>query len=333
MKRWLPRLSGEPRLERPTMESKQTVLIALGGNVLIREKEQGTIEQQERHAEEVCRDIFSVLHKGYNVVITHGNGPQAGASLIRYEMASAMLPVMPLDVCVADNEGEMGYILQQALLNELRRNELRRFVVTMITQVIVDSKDPAFDKPTKPIGPFFSRTEARSLEKERKWIMIEDAGRGWRRVVPSPRPTRIIQRDMIRLLAHEGHIVIACGGGGIPITKKDNNDYVGIEAVVDKDRASALLAEDIGAEMFIILTRVPKVSLNFGKPDQRDLDSITVAEAERYLAEGHFAPGSMRPKIESCIEFIRKGGRSAIITDSEHMEQALEGTHGTIITA
>ncbi len=312
---------------------RQTVIIALGGNVLIREKEQGTIEQQERHAQEVCRDIFPVLRKGYNVVITHGNGPQAGASLIRYEMASAMLPVMPLDVCVADNEGEMGYILQQALLNELRRNDLRRFVVTMITQVIVDHNDLAFANPTKPIGPFFSRSEARALKKERNWIMVEDAGRGWRRVVPSPLPTRIIQRDMIRLLAGEGHIVIACGGGGIPITKKDNNDYIGIEAVVDKDRASALLAEDIGADMFIILTRVPKVALNFGKPDQRDLDRITLAEAERYLAEGHFAPGSMRPKIESCIEFIRKGGRSAIITDSEHLAQALEGRHGTTITA
>ena len=216
------------------MERNKTVLIALGGNVLIRDKEKGTIEEQEGHAEELCRDIFPVLRRGYNVVLTHGNGPQAGASLMRYEMASAMLPVMPLDVCVADNEGEMGYIIQQALLNELRRNELRRYVVTMITQVVVDRTDPAFDKPSKPIGPFFSRTEARALEKERDWKMIEDAGRGWRRVVPSPLPRRIIQRDMIRLLAREGHIVIACGGGGIPVAKQENNDYVGVEAVIDK---------------------------------------------------------------------------------------------------
>jgi len=310
----------------------KTVLVALGGNVLIREDEKGTAEEQWRHGEEVCRDLFPLIKQGYNLVITHGNGPQAGNALIRNEMTSSLLPVMPLDICVADTEGEMGYLLQQALLNELRRNELRRFVVTMITQVIVNKDDPAFDNPTKPIGPFFTRQEADELARQRGWKMIEDSKRGYRRVVPSPKPTRIIQRDMIRLLAEEGHIVIACGGGGIPIIKGKNDDYEGVEAVVDKDRASAILARNINAEIFIILTRVPKVSLNFGKPDQKDLDRLSIANAKKYFAEGHFAPGSMGPKIESCIDFLTDGGQKAIITDPQHLEQALEGRHGTTMT-
>jgi carbamate kinase len=310
----------------------KTVLVALGGNVLIREDEKGTAEEQWRHGEEVCRDLFPLIKQGYNLVITHGNGPQAGNALIRNEMTSSLLPVMPLDICVADTEGEMGYLLQQALLNELRRNDLRRFVVTMITQVIVSKDDPAFDNPTKPIGPFFTRQEADKLACRRGWKMIEDSKRGYRRVVPSPKPTRIIQRDMIRLLAEEGHIVIACGGGGIPIIIGENDDYKGVEAVVDKDRASAILARNINAEIFIILTRVPKVSLNFGKPDQKDLDRLSVADAKRYFAEGHFLPGSMGPKIESCIDFLTDGGERAIITDPQHLEEALEGRHGTTMT-
>jgi carbamate kinase len=201
----------------------------------------------------------------------------------------------------------------------------------MITQVIVDKDDPAFATPSKPIGPFFSRTESNKLARDRDWMMLEDAGRGWRRVVPSPKPIRIIQRDMIRLLAEAGHIVIACGGGGIPIIKGKNDDYEGVEAVIDKDRASAILAQDVGAEIFIILTLVPKVALNFGKPNQKDLDSLTLEEAKKYLAEGHFPPGSMGPKIESCIEFLQNGGQTAIITDSQHLAQALEGKHGTTI--
>jgi carbamate kinase len=230
----------------------------------------------------------------------------------------------------------MGYMLQQALLNELRAHNLRRFVVTMITQVLVDKTDPAFQKPTKPVGPFFGKERAEQLMRE-GWCMIEDAGRGWRRVVPSPQPRRIIQKDMIKLLMEAGHIVVACGGGGIPIMKGPDDRYIGVEAVIDKDLASSLLAANIGADMLIILTRVPRVALNFGKPDQKDLDRVTLGEAKRYLDEGHFAPGSMRPKIEAAIQFLETpadtlfNGREVIITDPEHLAEALDGKHGTHI--
>lgn len=313
------------------------VIVALGGNVLIRENEKGTAEQQWRHAEEICRRMFPLIERGHNIVITHGNGPQVGNILIRNEVAAPLVPMMPLDICVADSEGGMGYMFQQALLNELRRNNLRRFVVTMITQVIVDRDDPAFQNPDKPVGPFFKKDRAEQARREQAWEMIEDSGRGYRRVVPSPEPKRVIQKDMIKLLAEAGHIVIACGGGGIPIMKDNGGDYVGVEAVIDKDRASSLLAVHIGADMLIILTRVPRVALNFGTPEQKDLDRMTLAEAKRYLDEGHFAPGSMRPKIEAAIRFLEAreedmpDDRETIITDSEHLAEALHGKHGTHI--
>jgi carbamate kinase len=313
------------------------VIVALGGNVLIRENEKGTVEQQWRHAEEMCRRIFPLIERDYNIVVTHGNGPQVGNLLIKNEQAARIVPTMPLDVCGADSQGEMGYMIQQALLNELRSKNLRRFVVTMITQVLVDRDDPAFQNPDKPVGPFFDKERSETLTREQGWRMIEDSGRGYRRVVPSPEPRRIIQKDMIELLAAAGHIVVACGGGGIPIMKGPDGKYVGVEAVIDKDRASGLLAIHINASKLIILTRVPRVALNFGTPEQKDLGRMTLAEAKRYLDEGHFAPGSMRPKIESVIRFLEEQPegtavtREGIITDPEHLAEALEGKHGTHI--
>lgn len=317
------------------MRKKRMVIVALGGNVLIRGSEKGTAEEQWRHAEEICRQIFPLIERGCNMVITHGNGPQVGNLLIKNEQAADIVPTMPLDICGADSQGEMGYMLQQALLNELRSRNLRRFVVTMITQVIVDKTDPAFKKPTKPVGPFFRKERAEQLQREEGWQMVEDSGRGYRRVVPSPRPKRVIQKDMIKMLAEAGHIVIACGGGGIPVMKGPDDRYVGVEAVIDKDLASSLLAANIGADMFIILTQVSRVALNFGRPDQKDLDRIALADAKRYMEEGHFAPGSMRPKVEAAIQFLEApgeslfDGREVIITDPEHLADALEGRHGT----
>jgi carbamate kinase len=244
-------------------------------------------------------------------------------------MARHETPPMPLDVLVAMTEGSLGYILQQALLNELRRREVRRYVVTVVTQVIVDEHDPAFADPSKPIGPFLDQQEAERRRDALGWNVKEDAGRGWRRLVPSPRPVRVIQRDMIREAAREGHIVVACGGGGIPIKKNPDGSYAGIEAVIDKDLTSSVLASDVGAGLLVILTSVPQVYVRFGQPDQQALGAVTLEEIERLHAEGHFAPGSMGPKIEAVIRFLQAGGRRALITNPESLPQAIEGRAGT----
>jgi carbamate kinase len=236
---------------------------------------------------------------------------------------------MPLDVLVGMTEGSLGYILQQSLLNELRRQDTRRFVVTVVTQVLVDEADPAFEAPSKPIGPFFSKDEAQDRAKRLGWKVQEETGRGWRRLVASPRPIKVIQRDMIRDAARSGHVVVACGGGGIPIVEKPDGRYSGIEAVIDKDLTSSVLGVDIGAELLIILTAVPNVYVDFGKPEQRALGAVTIEEIERLQAEGHFAPGSMGPKIEAVIQFLRRGGRRALITNPESLPEAIEGRGGT----
>ena len=236
---------------------------------------------------------------------------------------------MPLDVLVAMTEGSLGYILQQSLLNQLRQRDIRRYVVTMVTQVQVDEKDPAFQDPSKPIGPFLTKEEAEARRKDLGWIVREDAGRGWRRLVPSPRPIKVIQRHMIRDAARAGHIVVACGGGGIPIKVLPNDNYEGIEAVIDKDLTSSVLATDIGASLLVILTAVPQVYVRFGTPEQRALGAVTLEEIEALQAEGHFPPGSMGPKIEAVIHFLRSGGRRALITNPENLPQAIEGRAGT----
>lgn len=307
-------------------------VLALGGNSLIRKGERGTIQEQEENAKRITEHIFSLITKGYNLVITHGNGPQVGNLLIRNEAASGTVPPMPLDVCVAYSEGSMGYILQQALLNKLRAHKMRNvYVVTMITQVLVDRDDPAFKNPTKPVGPFMDEAEAKRLSEKRGWVVKDDAGRGWRRLVPSPKPIKIIQRYMIRDLCRQGNIVIALGGGGIPVWKNEEDDYEGVEAVVDKDLASALLASGMHADMFIILTEVPYVYLDYGTTKQRPLERVTTRELRYYHNEGHFPPGSMGPKIEAVLNFLEAEDSLAVITDAENLESAIEGRAGTLI--
>lgn len=308
--------------------------MALGGNALLRSKQRGTIQEQLVNAQEMCRCLMALIRRDWALVVTHGNGPQVGNILLRNEAAKEVIPPMPLDVCVADSQGGIGYVLQNALLNELRRAKIPRFVVTMITEALVDRDDPAFQNPTKPVGPFWREAEAKELQSQRGWQMREDSGRGWRRVVPSPRPMKIIQRVMIRELALSGHLVIAVGGGGVPIAKNAANEYEGVEAVIDKDHASSLLAGEISADRLIILTEVPAACVNFGKPTQRPLDRITVGEAERHLAAGQFGGGSMKPKIEAACEFLRAfPAADCLITDPEHLEAALEGRAGTRIEA
>ena len=304
-------------------------IVAMGGHAFIEKGEKGTIQDHERNAARIAGQVLELVRRGYNLVITHGNGPQVGNLLLQTELAGDEVPAMPLDVLVAHTEGQLGYILQQALLNELRRTGTKRYVVGVITQVLVDRDDPAFERPSKPIGPFLSREEAQRRAATLGWTVIDDAGRGWRRVVPSPQPLKVIQRYTIRDTAAEGHIAIACGGGGIPVKKLESGDYEGVEAVIDKDLTSALLAAEIDAEIFIILTDVERVSLNYGKPDEVKLNAVTIELLDRYIAEGHFAPGSMAPKMEAVRHFLSHGGRRAIITSPPRLFDALEGKAGT----
>lgn len=305
-------------------------LVAMGGHAFMQANERGTIEDHVRNADQICGYLMSLLERDFHMVVTHGNGPQVGNLLLQNEHARDEVPPMPLDVLVAMTEGSLGYVLQQSLLNQLRRREQRRYVVTVVTQVRVEKDDPAFDRPTKPIGPFLDEAEAKRREAENGWIVREDSqGRGWRRLVPSPRPQRVIQRDMIRDAAREGHIVVACGGGGIPIVAGDDGTYHGIEAVVDKDLTSSVLASNIGADLLIILTAVPQVYVNFGKPEQRALSAVTLEEVERLMAEGHFPPGSMGPKMQAVIDFLQQGGKRALITDPASLPRAIEGRAGS----
>jgi carbamate kinase len=305
-------------------------LVAFGGNVIMKSGEAGTIREQQANARAMCARLVTLLKRGYELVVTHGNGPQVGNLLMQNELAQELVPTLPLDVLVAQTEGSLGYLLQQELLNELRRNDIRKYVVTLITQVLVDHNDPAFQKPSKPVGPFYAEKDVAGLLKRfPEWQIIEDAGRGYRRIVPSPMPKRIIQSRMIRSLAYGGNVVLALGGGGVPMTKDDSGQYVGVEAVIDKDLSSAMLAVDIKADVFVILTGTEKVCLNYGKPDERQLDEITCAEAEQYMIEGHFPAGSMGPKIAAALLYLKAGGRSVLITDPANLDRALDGKTGT----
>lgn len=305
-------------------------LVAFGGNVIMKSGEAGTIREQQANARAMCARLVTLLKRGYELVVTHGNGPQVGNLLMQNELAQELVPTLPLDVLVAQTEGSLGYLLQQELLNELRRNDIRKYVVTLITQVLVDREDPAFLKPTKPVGPFYGEKDVPGLLKRfPEWQIVEDAGRGYRRIVPSPMPKRIIQSRMIRSLTYGGNVVLALGGGGVPMTKDASGQYVGVEAVIDKDLSSALLAVDIKADVFVILTGTEKVYLNYGKPNQHALREITYAEADQYLSEGHFPPGSMGPKIAAALLYLRAGGRSVLITDAENLDRALDGETGT----
>lgn len=310
-----------------------TVVIAIGGNSLIKDAQHQSVPDQFAAVVETVRHITDLLQRGYGIVITHGNGPQVGFILLRSEHSRGLLHQVPLDSIVADTQGALGYQIQQALENEFRRRGLKKSVATVITQTLVDPNDPAFANPTKPIGEFCTREQALERMRVEKWNMIEDAGRGWRRVVASPSPLRIIEAEVVRHLAKDGYVVIAGGGGGIPVVADERGILTGVAAVIDKDLASAALAHQIGAKWLVISTAVEKVCLNFGKPDQCPLDSLTVAEARRYLADGHFAPGSMRPKIEAAVRFIEAGGRTAIITCPGALSAALDGRTGTRIVA
>jgi carbamate kinase len=308
----------------------KTVVVAIGGNSLIKDQKHQTVPDQFEAIRETCTHIASMIEQGWNVVITHGNGPQVGFSLLRSELTSHALHTVPLDSCVADTQGTIGYMIQQCLYNEFKLRGIKKQAVTLITQVLVDKNDPAFQNPTKPIGPFYDKEKAQKYQNERGWDIREDSGRGWRRVVPSPIPARIIEHDAAKTLAVQGFVVVAVGGGGIPVIEEDG-ELIGIEAVIDKDYASSLLAIGIKADLFLITTPVEKVALNFGKPNQKLLDRISLKEAKKYYSAGHFPSGSMGPKVQAIINFLEKGGKEAIITNPENIERALTGETGTHI--
>ena len=309
----------------------KTLVVAIGGNSLIKDAQRQSVPDQYAAVVETVRHLTDLLERHYRIVLTHGNGPQVGFILLRSEHSRGLLHQVPLDSIVADTQGALGYQLQQALENEFRRRRLRKSVATIVTQTLVDPADPAFGRPSKPIGQFYTADQAEERMRAEKWEMIEDAGRGWRRVVPSPRPVRIIESEVVRHLVKDGYVVVAAGGGGIPVVADAQGMLRGVAAVVDKDLASAVLAGEIGADVLVISTGVEQVCLNFGKPNQRPLSSMSVAEARHYLAEGHFQAGSMQPKVEACVQFLEQGGREAIITSPPSLVAALDGRAGTCV--
>lgn len=310
---------------------KKLLVIALGGNAIKSAKERGTNEEQFRNVRKTTAHLAELVKQGYDLVITHGNGPQVGNILIQNEMAKEAVPALPMDVCGAESQGQIGYMIQQTLINHFKNKGIEKAVATLVTQVEVDPKDPAFKNPTKPVGPFYDKQGGEALRKK-GYVVVEDSGRGYRRVVPSPIPTHIVEIEAVRSLIRNGTVVITSGGGGIPVIRKDN-EYHGVEAVIDKDFAGELLAQEVGADLFIILTDVEKVALNFNKPDQSCLDTMTDQEAEKYNQEGHFAPGSMGPKIKAAIKFIKQGGEEVIITHPFKVLEAVAGKTGTHLTS
>ncbi|WP_374687146.1 carbamate kinase [Promineifilum sp.] len=314
--------------------TQKLAVIAIGGNSLIKDKQHQSVEDQYDAAYETAGHIAKMIQGGWNVAVAHGNGPQVGFILRRSELARHELHEVPLDVCGADSQGAIGYALQQSLQNHFLDMGISHPVATIVTQTEVSANDPAFKNPTKPIGSFMDEEEAMVRRERDQWDVVEDAGRGWRRVVASPLPVRIVEEPSVRALIEAGHIVVTVGGGGIPVVADEQGHLRGIAAVIDKDFASSLLATRLGADTFIISTAVEKVALNFGKPDQQWLDRVTLAEAKQYLAEGkHFAKGSMAPKIQAIINFLEAGGTHAIVTDPANIARALAGETGTHFTA
>jgi carbamate kinase len=316
------------------MTERKLAVIAIGGNSLIKDEKRKSVEDQYQAAKETTYHIADMIEAGWNVAIGHGNGPQVGFILRRSEIAAKIegMHEVPLDVCGADSQGAIGYALQQTLQNELYCRGIRKSVATVITQVLVDKSDEAFKKPSKPIGSFMDEAEAKRREKEMAWTVVEDAGRGWRRVVASPLPKQVVELEAVQALVNAGTIVITVGGGGIPVVDVSDHEYEGVAAVIDKDFASSLLARLLKADLFLISTAVEKVAINFGKPEQKWLDKMTLAEAKQYLAEGtHFAKGSMAPKIQAVIWYLENGGKQALITNPENIGRALKGETGTLI--
>ena len=308
-------------------------LVAFGGNAMLPESQRGLQSEQMRNAQRAAELMVHIVSKGYELIIVHGNGPQVGNLLLQMEEASNKIPPYSLDVCDAMTEGSMGFMLERALVNELRRRSIDKEVASLVTQVVVDRDDPAFDKPTKPVGPFYSKFRGQQLAREKKWTMVEDAGRGYRKVVPSPRPIDVVPNRIIRELVEAGRIVIAAGGGGIPVIINGNGLFEGVEAVIDKDYAASLLAREVKVDLFIILTAIERVCINFGKPDQIEVPVLTVDEARRHLSDGQFPPGSMGPKIRAAIEYIEAGGHEVLITKDSHLKAALINRSGTRIVA
>lgn len=310
----------------------KVAVVAVGGNSLILDEKHKTIPDQYAATVETAKHVAGMIQAGWNVVLTHGNGPQVGFILRRSELSMHELHPVPLDYCGADTQGAIGYMFQRALHNEFHARGMNNQAATIVTQVLVDKHDPAFQNPTKPIGSFMSAELAAQKRAQENWQMVEDAGRGWRRVVPSPLPKAIVERDAIDALIRAGIVVICSGGGGIPVSKDEAGNLVGLEAVIDKDFAGSLLASSVGADLFLISTAVEKVAINFNKPNQEWLSHMTIDEAKKYQAEGHFAKGSMGPKIQAAVWFLENGGKEALITNPENLERALNGETGTRIT-
>lgn len=304
------------------------LVIAFGGNAILQKGQEGSVYEQFANTRRAIDKIIGLIREGHQLIITHGNGPQVGNMMIRVDRSRGFAYDLPLGVCVADTQGEMGYMIAQSLQNRLIRERISRPVVALVTQVIVDRHDPSLQNPTKPVGRFYTAEEARQMMAEGK-AMVEDAGRGWRHVVPSPVPTRVVEAPIIRQLMEEGVIVIACGGGGMPVYEEPDGTLEGIDGVVDKDHASSVLAREVNADEFIILTEVDGVAIHYNKPEQRFLSRLTAAEARQYLAEGHFHKGSMGPKVEAVIAFIEHGGKHAIIASLDNAYDAIHGRAGT----
>jgi len=313
------------------MNQHKAAVVAFGGNALMGEDGNSTYAEQMIKTDIMCNKLLSLFDMGYRILITHGNGPQVGNFLMQQESSAENVPPMPLDVCNAMTQGQIGYMIEQRLRNIFTANNINKPIIVFITQVVVSKDDPAFNKPTKFIGPFFDKENSEKLIRDKGWLMREDSGRGYRRIVASPKPVDIIEKEEIADMADKDYVVIACGGGGIPIIRDDDGCFKGVPAVIDKDFAAEMIGNYIGAELLLLITPVEKVAINFGTPEQKSLSTITLEEAEQYYNEGHFPPGSMGPKIQAAIQFLRSGGKKAIITSLDYIESAIKGQAGTQI--
>ncbi len=312
-------------------EKVKTAVVAFGGNALMGEDGNSTYAEQIIKTDIMCNKLLFLFDMGYRILITHGNGPQVGNFLMQQESLAENVPPMPLEACNAMTQGQIGYMIGHRLRNTFTQKNIKKPIIVFITQVVVSEDDPAFNNPTKFIGPFFNKEQSEKLSREEGWLMREDSGRGYRRIVASPRPIDIIEKEEIAEMAHKDFVVIACGGGGIPVIRDEKGCLKGVPAVIDKDFAAEKIATFIGAELLLLITPVDRVAINFGTPEQKNLSKITLEEAERYFSEGHFAPGSMGPKIEAAIQFLRSGGKRAIITSIDNIESAIKGEAGTEI--
>ena len=312
--------------------SPKRIVMALGGNAILQPGQAGTFEDQMENVRRTCRQVARVLRQGHEVVITHGNGPQVGNILIQNEAGRGSVPPMPLDVCGAESQGFIGYMIEQGMTEAMEEAGIRREVVAIVTRVVVDANDPSFSKPSKPVGPFYTEEEARRYMAEKGETWKEDAGRGWRKVVPSPDPSDIVEKAAIQVMVEAGFLVVACGGGGIPVVR-DGGSYRGVEAVIDKDLAGQRLATALKANLLVILTDVPRVCLNYKTPEEVQLGRLTATEAREYLTQGHFGSGSMEPKVRAAVRFVEAGGEGAVISSLDKAVEAISGSEGTWITA